>query len=174
MKKKSKGFSLLEIILVLAVAAGFIIGVFSLLSKSQMSAKANQEARNILALQSEIQRMYQGQPNYNGLTTTLLVQGKLVPESMLATPGSANSDILNSFGGKVLTGIVTTGFTLSYYAIPAEACAKIIPAVSSSFNSIVINNATVKNTNGGIPMDFANAINQCSKQDPGILLLYSR
>lgn len=174
MKKKNKGFSLLEIILVLAVAAGFIIGVFTLLSKSQMNSKATQETRNILTLQSEIQRMYQGQPNYNGLSTSLMIQAKIVPDSMLANPGSTSSDILNSFGGKIIPGIVTGGFNLSLYSIPTEACAKIVPAVANTFHTIVINNATVKNTNGGINMDLANAIAQCNKQDPTILLLYSK
>lgn len=171
--KNNQGFSLLEILLVLAVAAAFVVGAFLLLPKAQDGVKADKDIRSIMMFQNEIKRLYTTQTNYNGLSASLLIQTKIAPESMLENPGSTSSDILNAFGGKVIPGIVTSGFTLSYGAIPPAACAKIIPAVAGSFYAVMINNATVKNTNGGVSMDLANAIAQCNTQQSNTLLFYS-
>lgn len=147
---KKKGFSLLEIILVLAVAAGFIIGVFMLLSKTQAGQRAAREANYMTTITTGVRALYIGVPSYAGITTAAIVNARVFPEDML--PDSTSTAPLNSWKGLVTiassnegpSGATGSSFTITYPNVPGEDCVKIVSQIGPSYYIIKVNGTTVK------------------------------
>lgn len=145
-----KGFSLLEIILVIAVAAGFIIGVFMLLSKTQAGQRAAREANYMTTISTGVKALYVGVPSYVGITTAAIVNARVFPEDML--PDSTSTAPLNSWKGLVTidssnegpSGAPGSSFTITYPSVPGEDCVKIVSQIGPSYYIIRVNGTTVK------------------------------
>lgn len=87
MKNKLKiknGFSLIEMLLVLGVLAVLLIAAFVVYPKVRANVIAEKEVKNIAMIQAGISNLYKGQSSFQSLNNTLLVNAKIVPESMIS------------------------------------------------------------------------------------------
>lgn len=149
-KLKNKGFSLLEILLVLAVAATFVIGAFLLLPKVFSGQKAQSEANHIGVIASGIKGLYTGVPYYTGITTANIVNAKIFPDDMI--PDSTSTTPLNSWKGLVTiaasnespSGATGSSFTITYPSVPAEDCVRVVAYIGTNYYIIRVNGTTVK------------------------------
>lgn len=64
--KKGKGFSLLELLLVLGVIAALIVGAFIVYPKVRNSQSIDAEAKNIATIRSGILALYASQATISG------------------------------------------------------------------------------------------------------------
>lgn len=83
MNKYKKGFSLLEILLVLAIAAAIIISAFVIYPKIRSHNNIMNEIRNIGTAVAGTKQLYAGKANYEGLNAVLLINAGVLPESLL-------------------------------------------------------------------------------------------
>lgn len=172
--KNKKGFSLLELLLVMGIIAALIVGAFVVYPKVRASNNAATESKNIALIQSSARSLYAAKGNYNGLYTTVLTKADLIPKSMI----NKNGYPVNSFGGVItvmaeaINGRVDTGFMISSSGFPPAECIKIISSVASNFYMVRVNSSNyVKQA--GKKLDMEEAVKQCSAKESNSIELDS-
>ena len=101
--RKEKGFSLLELLLVLGVIAALIVGAFIVYPKVRNSQAIDAEAKNIATIRSGILALYASQATISGgLNNSIAIQAQIFPDNMLIKNGNTVSKVVNSFGGDVI------------------------------------------------------------------------
>lgn len=140
-----KGFSLLEIILVLGIITALIVSAFIVYPKIQSSQRANTEIKNIATIMAGINGLYAGMTRYVGLNNQTLINANIIPDNMLSSEEGVNNKITSSWGGDVNIslanqinddGIIISSVKISYSSVPALECQKIIISSQSLFNLI--------------------------------------
>lgn len=120
-----RGFSLLELLLVVAVGAVLILaglGAYRLVSENN---NTNQATRLLTTLKQQIQQAYQGQASYGtGNLIDDLVSLRALP-SDFGTSGSGDSMIAKGqFGNILITGNTNT-FSIQLQNVPKGACVRL-------------------------------------------------
>lgn len=165
-KRASKGFSLLELLLVVAVGAVLILaglGAYRLVTENN---NTNQAARLITTLKQQIQQAYQGQASYGtGNMIDDLVSLRALP-SDLGTSGSGDSMIAKGqFGNLLITGDTNT-FTIEMQNVPKGACVRLAqqftPQNANDFVSLEVGSTTFNQTSTN--MTQATMMSTCSEQ----------
>lgn len=177
-KQSKKGFSLLELLLVLGIIAALVVAAFIVYPKVQASQRAEAESNNIATIQAGVKALYAAASSYTGLTNTVAVESKIFPDNMLSGSGSSATPI-NAFKGEVTLEAAATGpsstagssFTITYKNVPATECSKIVTAAAGNFYTTSVNGAEVKSSDG--VLDVATAAKQCSSSDNGNTLVFT-
>lgn len=179
-KKKSKGFTLVEILLVVGFIALAGIGIYTIYSKVQISNQANQESRNLDTLRAGVKSLYASRPNFTGVTNTVANQARVTPDNMRT---EAIAEIINSFGGAVtiepvgLGGGTNNGFVIQYDDVPSAVCTKLATSAGVQFNSVSIGASTpagsVKEFASNAPIDVALATQECNASDTVSMYFFS-
>ncbi len=147
----AKGFSLLELLLVVAVGAVLILaglGAYRLVSENN---NANQAIRQLTTLKQQVQQTFQGQASYGTTATLLTTMDSLraVPPDMAIT-GLATGSLRGSLGPVTVTvpSNVNT-FQITYTQIPRSSCVKLAqlftPETSSDLQTFTINTSVPAN-----------------------------
>lgn len=166
--KQAKGFSLLELMLVLAAIVVLGAIVFQQYNKFRIGQQASEEAQNLAAAATAVKSLYT-RGDYSTLSANVAAKAKFFPDNMVA----GGTSITNQWNGAVLLGpvsnadaigattapTITAGaatapvagnsnrfFGISYAAVPSETCIKLAGAAGATFDKIVINGNVVKNT----------------------------
>jgi type II secretory pathway pseudopilin PulG len=168
-KKKNKGFTLVEILLVVGFIALASVGVYTIYSKVQTANSANAESRNLDTIRAGIKNLYGASPNYTGITATVVNQAKITPEAMRdATPAG----ITNTFGGTVTIDPVNlgtgtaNGFRITYPLVTDVVCTKLVTTGGAQFDQVTVGTTVIKTfgTNKMDPADAAAACNGAAQQ----------
>lgn len=151
---KNRGFSLIELLLVLGIIAALAITAFMVFPKVSSANKAQTEINNIYTIKAGINNLFSAVPDYNGLNNELAIQAKIFPEKMIVGPKKA----VNIFNGEVIVMADTAGwghvatqnsdFAITYNSIPDAECVKIVSAIAPEFYSITVNGEYIKNKGG--------------------------
>lgn len=128
---KNKGFSLIEILLVIGFIAVAIAAVFVVYPKVKASSNASTEITNIATITSGLQGTFASSNNYNGLTTATAIQSQVVPSSMIQ-----GTNVFSSFGTNYTISTATVGGVADHsmrfsVSIPKEACPKFLNAAAA-------------------------------------------
>ncbi|MBN3146279.1 prepilin-type N-terminal cleavage/methylation domain-containing protein [Pectobacterium brasiliense] len=86
-RKYRKGFSLLELLLVLGIVAGLVVSAFIVYPKVQAAQRVEMESKNIAAIQAGVKALYASAPDYSGLNNTVALNASIFPDSMLSGEG---------------------------------------------------------------------------------------
>lgn len=123
-RQRQAGLTLAETLLVLAIGALAIVGGTLLYLQATGSNKLNQGINQFVTLQSGIRSLYAGQPNFNGLTTTIVTSANAAPPDMTVT----NGVLRNAWGGAVTVNIGASvdQFIISSANVPKNACTKLV------------------------------------------------
>ncbi|GKW19627.1 hypothetical protein PEC302107_13560 [Pectobacterium araliae] len=169
-KRKSKrGFSLLELLLVLGIIAALVVAAFIVYPKVQASQRATAESNNIATIQAGVKSLYAAASSYSGLSTPIAYQAKIFPDNML------NGSVpVNAFKGNVVIGTSTdspsgaanSAFMITYLNVPASECAKIVSGVGANFYSVAIGTGAAALTSGNVrkassDIDMARVASMC-------------
>ncbi len=124
--KKSKAFTLVELLLVVGIIALGSIVAYITLPKVQSSMRANKEITNIRTLVAGAQNMYAGKA-YTGLSMEILNKTKATPDNWRVA--SDPTIALNSFGGEIsIQGIIfqnKPAIFVNFFSVPNDECVKI-------------------------------------------------
>lgn len=173
-----KGFSLLELLLVLGIIAALVVAAFIVYPKVQASQRAQAESNNIATIQAGVKALYTSASSFTGLTNSVAVQAKIFPDNMLSGSGNAATPI-NAFKGNVTLAAAATGpssvagssFTITYANVPAAECTKIMTATAGNFYMAAVGGKTVKPAGGTV--DVAATAGACSDANSNTLVLTS-
>ncbi|PRD76157.1 hypothetical protein C6P74_24005 [Burkholderia multivorans] len=170
-KKAARGFTLIEILLVVGFIALAGIGIYVVYNKVQTGNAANTEARNLDTLRAGVKNLFGGTVNYANLTETVLLQGRVVPDNMR---DAAGANIVNSFGGTVTVrpttfggGAANNAFYILYPNVPLDVCSKFVTVGGNGFNKVEIGGVggtAVKDTSSatGNVLDVAKTATACN------------
>ncbi len=155
-----RGASLLEGIAYLGVAAIVVLGAVSLLTNAFSSAQTNRAAEEIISIRTAVKKLYMGQAaSYSPASMTAsLITARVFPSTL--APNDAGTGITNSWNGAVTVTGNTSTFTLTYAAVPRDAC---INLVSGASGWTRINQGTNEIT--VFPATPANAATVCTDDD---------
>lgn len=177
-RKSKKGFSLLELLLVLGIIAALVVAAFIVYPKVQASQRAQAESNNIATIQAGVKALYTSASSFTGLTNSVAVQAKIFPDNMLSGSGTAAKPI-NAFKGNVTLVAANTGpssaagssFTITYDNVPAAECVKITTAAAGNFYTTRVGSRTVKASDG--TLDVAAAAEACNNATSNTLVFTS-
>lgn len=142
--RRIQGFSLLEILLVLGIAAALIIAAFVVYPKVQAANRAQAEEQNIAAIAAGARSLYAGSSSYASISNQVLLNAKVFPDSMVDATGA---NVTNAWGGIVTvlpSTNVTNGFNIEETGVPQVECTKIVSGAGTNFTYIMLNGAQVK------------------------------
>ncbi|HAT7491862.1 TPA: prepilin-type N-terminal cleavage/methylation domain-containing protein [Raoultella ornithinolytica] len=178
-KKSKKGFSLLELLLVLGIIAALVVAAFIVYPKVQASQRAQAESNNIATIQAGVKALFTSASSFTGLTNSVAVQAKIFPDNMLSGSGSSAKPI-NAFKGDVTLEAAATGpsgtggssFTITYNNVPASECTKIITAAAGNFYTAGVGTAGNVKAAGGV-LNVASAATECDKGGNSNTLIFT-
>lgn len=132
----AKGFSLIELLIVLAVIAALTVSAFVIYPKVRSGQVARQEVEVILAAVSSIREMFP-RGDYTNLSNQVAVDANLFPASMVGVGDS----ITNRWDGAVLLSPADRSprlFRLTYRNVPSDVCVKMVPLLAQHFRGVSI------------------------------------
>lgn len=160
-KRKKKGFSLLELLLVFGIIAALIVGVFMIYPKISSGQKIDSDIKILGTLNAGIKNLYAGQADFTGLSVDAVIKSKIVPEDIVD-----DGLIWDSWGANVLIEPYYDGsFYIGFENVSVDACPKFVTQAGASFFKIVVGSREVKNTNQDL--DMATLANACISNDDG-------
>ncbi len=126
-----KGFTLVEILLVVGFIALASIGIYAVYNKINISHKAVRAFQQVNLLHRGISQLYGNSHSYGSLSTSVVMNGQLAPTDMINTD---TNTLVNPFGGAVRTTVLNAGesYAIILQAVPADACVKIGAAAAGS------------------------------------------
>lgn len=149
------GFSLVELLLVLAIIAALAVAAFIVYPKVQAGREADQEAKVVTAAVAGIKALYSAR-EYRNVSTSAAYDAKVFPDYMLMEDGT----IQNRWGGQVTlnpsnrdgipvgAGSPRKHFRVAYYNVPRAVCSKFVGSVEPYFKTIRISSVNGLSTGG--------------------------
>lgn len=138
--KRKKGFSLLEILLVLGIISGAIILALIIYPKITGANNVKTEVSNAGLIKSGVQSLYasSSNPPSNSNMNSMLIKADLIPDNMV----QGTDKIQNIWSGDVYVGTTTingkTAFAVQYNHVPAAECIKMVTSASTGFDQIIV------------------------------------
>lgn len=148
-KKKQQGFTLIEMAIVLVLAAAVVYGIFAAMKVVGTRTTNNQEVKNATMIAADLKTKFGGQLSYSGLTNSTAIQINAIPKGMIQ-----GANIVTGWGTTLaitasnVNGTANDGFALTY-EVPADSCSDFISAVEGAFTKITIGTNVVKNARSG-------------------------
>lgn len=133
--RKDQGFSLIEMLIVMAVIAALTVAAFIVYPKVRTSNIAKEEAEYLFAATASIKEMFPA-GDYSNLTDQVAIDAKIFPENMLL-----ESTIQNRFGGRVMlrrTDRSPKLFRIDYQGTPSNVCVKLLPLLAQRFKGVSV------------------------------------
>lgn len=176
-RRSSRGFGLLEVILVFAIVIGAAAIVFTVFQSAQPSSDSNKATSDMTVLAANIRSTYLVGSDFTGLNNALVLKGGLVPKPMISADGSS---IVGAWGPPVTVQPDPTNrkFQIVYQGVPASACMKFVLGAGPYFEDASVGlNATSAGTpvrTNSQPIDPAVAAAACGQGDPLVVIFTSK
>ena len=159
-KLNQKGFSLLELLLVVAVGAILLLAGLAVYRNVTDNSAVTESIRLLNVTKQETQRLFQGEGNYPAqVLNPVLITAKAFPSSALN-----GNQVRTPFNGNVtVTGQGRT-FTVTFAAVPESSCIKIgqsFAAEDSDFVSLRVRGTALNAGADGVfgALELENACN---------------
>lgn len=171
MHTDQKGFSLIELLLVLVVIAALGIAAFLLYPKVQVNRAVQAESTNLSSIQAGIKGLFL-RGFYTNLSNSVAVNADLMPPSMVD-----GTDLKNQWEGTVTIapsgpdGSAPTGnpryYKITYTDVPKNVCTKLAMTSAANFGTVIVGATTVQDTFSAVqtPLVEATAVTACNASD---------
>jgi prepilin-type N-terminal cleavage/methylation domain-containing protein len=152
--KLERGFSLIELIIVLAIIAASVALILDRQSKAQESNKSNDTVQAVSYMVSKIKTFYSSSGSYTGLSASV-INGMSLLNQPLKWDGANILDAWNNplgVSGNLVTG--TPSFALSIggsvNALNKETCAALATALASGADVVNVGSGTDVQISSGV------------------------
>ena len=150
LRKIRRGFTLIEILLVVGFIAIAGLVVYSIYNKAQTTNLANLEADKFNVMLAGVKTLYGGRNNVDGLTPALLVSSGIVSKEELTAP---NSNLFRTSWGETMTvaqeAVGSRWITFTYNDVPSEICIKLVNSISLNAMFITVGTTNLKDETAG-------------------------
>jgi len=150
--------------LVLGAVSAFGFGMWKVFGPSSVAAQVREEQANLNQLSTALHQSFGLVGDYQGVTNNRILEDRLVSNNYLR---QGTADIRDSWGQSVNVAGHTInepfdGFSITYPAVPAEACTGLANAVSRSVFDLRVEGQSIMN---GAAVDTALAVERCNRED---------
>lgn len=157
--KKQKGYSLVELGIVIAVIAIFIGGVVTFGQGMFKDTEVKTEQQNIQAAADNIKKLYEG-TNYSGFDNTVAQNAKVFSDRLVDNGYNNVWNGLVSATAADVNSVANSGYAITYTEVPQDVCPDFVAGVQGKFDVITIGSTEVKSFNG--KLDRAATAAQCA------------
>lgn len=160
------GMTLMETRSVIFIGLLLIAGAAFVSFRLVSNTKLIEMEQAITMVRMQTQQMFASSQDYTGLDNALAIKSGLAPKKMVK-----NSDIYNSWGGKITLGVGddTGTFTVTVDQIPHEECTKLAPYQLDSWWKVDVNGTEITKETG-----VASAAGNCNKGNENTIIYTSR
>lgn len=144
-----KGFSMIELIIGIAVIGVLTAVVLNQSQKMRESSNLSRESSSLSLLTTAIQSTFNSQGNYTGLTNEVIKRTNAFPAAM---DGSGTGDIDSVWGSGDVTvlpqnysGATNASFSISYSAVPSTSCVDFVSNNYSTYYQVSVGGTQVWN-----------------------------
>lgn len=169
--RKNKGFTLLELMLVIAAAIA-LIGIGLLIYRQVQSSSTGLSAStSVMQLTSSIKQLYPN-PNFTGVNVQTLIDTKKAPEQMVV-----GNTLVNTWGGQVTiaaanyNGGTNNAVAITVAGVPTDGCNNLIAAVQGSFQVIEVGATKVKDDANSVAFNTNTVAAQCKASNNNSIVL---
>jgi prepilin-type N-terminal cleavage/methylation domain-containing protein len=160
--KRQKGFTLVEVGVVLVIGALITAGAMALYSSTSMTQKVNQLTSDVAALGTAAQSSAAATGTYGTASLNeYLLRSNKVPKSITVT---GTSTLLHSFSGQIDVQGLTNHYYIHLSQIPGEACVNLYTQ-ATSWSRVSVGTApssgNVTTVGDNAPFTQQNAIAAC-------------
>lgn len=161
-KTQGRGYTLLELMIVIAILAGAVVGVMRLFAVSSVRAAAQREQTSISALVDAVRGVYASSPSYAGLTMSTVKQGAPL-QQVLRSDGTP----VSAFGGALTLTAETVSkpddaFGIRISQLNTKDCAAIIPALAGQTAQVFTASSGNLQAKPGVVPNGADIATACS------------
>ena len=143
--RAQKGFTLIELLLVLAIIAAIGVAAFIIYPRVQAGRSASSNAAVLSSAAATVNSLFPS-ARYSNLTPAVAYNSDVFPDSMKgATAGTFTNEWGNAVTiiGSTAAGVPDTTaaaryFTIQYYGVPKNVCAKLAAAAAANFGRVAI------------------------------------
>lgn len=117
-----------------------IVALIALYNNVTSSNKASQALTDLTSMVGQVQATYLSHPSYSGLSSTVIINGKLAPATMIS-----GTQLVNPWGGVVTVAANsanTSFFDTTEPSVPSDACVKMATSISN-LGALTINGTSV-------------------------------
>jgi len=160
------GFSLLELLLVVSVGAVLILAGLLIYRNVSSNARIVEAQRTLIALQSELENLFDNQPSYGTTVVeplnSVVINSKLIPEKNI---NGGNLTILGNYELFVETsGSTDSNYRIRIEGLSTEDCINLIPTFAYGYKGL--NRCNVGGTHlNGANCNLQNIIEECGTRD---------
>lgn len=158
LRHRQAGFTLIETIIVIALAGLALAGIFGMVQSARQSTNVANETLNVQGLAAGVRSLYPSGQVYTGLSASMMIQANKAPIPMV----NANSTGLVSAWSQPVTVAAQTngGFDITYGPVPAPSCIEFALAAGSAFNMVTVGTTVVKSPT--VALNAANVTMTCA------------
>jgi len=143
---KNQGFTLVELIVVIAIGFGIIFLAMTKVPQALASSRASGEIAELPGIAAEMQRVAANRPNWSTFTMDSLIRNNAFPDNRVTIPTSGAATATNRWGGAVTFSagtIVTAGDIgrLVSASVPKRECKSVVVGVAGVFRRVYIDGA---------------------------------
>lgn len=147
-RPNQKGFSLTEMLIVVAVLAVLVAGIVAATGDVFTGDKTQRFARDLSKLSMDIKTLYNKSPDYGTLTNQVAEDAGVVPKDMLTGAAGAHQ---GPWGGAITIQPATVTAANDHMeiivaGIPQAACAKLVATTAEGFSWMDLNGTVEKAT----------------------------
>ena len=168
-KENNKGYTMTEVISVLAIIGMLMSSMAMLISSLFDKYKKNQVQDQLLTIEKRINQRYVADKNYTGIDVAELIEEQVFPKDVV------NGDkVVNVYGDVEIVGYETT-YTIQFTGIPLTACVALgvmgwVNTDSTDLVSLTINGTTSawpykgeQTDDTSLPLDAGRLAQKCTR-----------
>lgn len=166
-----RGFSLLEILLALAVMAAIGVMAFFLLPQVKSSQDSTTTSQILTSALGNIRTSFP-QKNYSNLNTTMAAGADFFPEEMTDSgliysnwEGAVEVCGADGSGQCVTAGQIARMVRFDYEAMPRRVCKKLTANVKDAFDRMEVAGLIVMNKRAGMEFDESLMVTACNSAE---------
>jgi len=159
-----RGFTLIEMLIALAIGAGLLFGVFVLVGKVQSKALAKDAAESLNMMVADTRAKFKSQGNFTGVSPQVLINNRIPPQQMVS-----GANIVSQWNTNIGVSPVTINNTddavrFTYTGVPSEDCSNFVQAAEGTFGRVTVAGVVVKNlyASPAAPLNVATLGTQCA------------